>query len=154
MGKPLPVISGLREFMSPGADRMKQRSFLSFFYFRRVFFRIFSYWIRLNYFKKQKDFKKKTTGLWVEDFNPGKHSIVLKTAKNADISEFILYYAGECTGFTVETSADGKNWKKHPIATVQKATVNEVKYLSVPCAGTWKEFKISFNVPAGKRFLP
>jgi hypothetical protein len=107
---------------------------------------------RLNYFKMQKDFQKGSVNKWIENFPAGRNSIVLKTGKTADISEVVLYYAGECSNFTVETSADGKMWKKVSAPSALKATKNEVKYLSVACPGKYKQILLNFTVPAGKKF--
>jgi hypothetical protein len=107
---------------------------------------------RLNYFKMQKDFQKGSVNKWIENFPAGRNSIVLKTGKTADISEVVLYYAGECSNFTVETSADGKMWKKVSAPSALKATKNEVKYLSVACPGKYKQIRLNFTVPAGKKF--
>ena len=107
---------------------------------------------RLNYFRLQKEFKRGPVDKWIEDFPAGRNSIVLKTAKDTEISEFVLYYSGECTNFTVETSIDGKTWKKVAAPAALKATEKEVKYLSVACPGKYKQIRLLFNVPAGKKF--
>ena len=107
---------------------------------------------RLNYFRLQKDFKKGSADKWIENFSAGSSSIVLKTVKNTEISEFVLYYSGECTNFAVETSVDGRNWEKVSAPAALKATEKEVKYLSVACPGKYKQIQLLFNVPAGKKF--
>ena len=107
---------------------------------------------RLNYFKMQKDFKKGSVDKWIENFPAGKNSIVLKTGKTAAISELVLYYTGECSDFTVELSADGKTWKKVSAPAALKAAEKEVKYLSVACSGKYRQLRICFTVPAGKKF--
>lgn len=107
---------------------------------------------RLNYFKLQKDFKKGTPDTWIEHFNSGKHSIVLKNNSSTNINEFVMYYAGKATNFVIETSNDSKVWKKYSAPANLQATENEVKHLSIPCVSKCKEIRLTFNVASNTKF--